>query len=203
MGGVWERMVQSVKKCLDQSMTARYPTDEALKNLFVNSRPLTYVPLDSPEDDVLTPNHFLIGSSSGRKPAGDFGVSDLLRNNWRTAQAMADKFWNAFVLEYLPTIMKRTKWTRNVEPVRVDDVVLIVDESFKRNTWPKGLIVEVYKDKHEHVRSARIRTSLGTFLTRPVSKLVVLDVRRNLENEEVHQSSITSVNGRENVAPEI
>lgn len=206
MGGVWERMIQSVKKCLDESMTARYPTDEVLKSLFaeaeniVNSRPLTYVALDSPDDEVLTPNHFLIGSSSGRKPAGDFGDVDLMRNNWRTAQAMADKFWDAFVVEYLPTIMKRTKWTKKVEPLRVDDVVLIVDDNFKRNTWPKGIIVEVFKDKSQHVRSARVRTSLGTFLTRPVSKLVVLEVRRDLDNQEfVKLRSTGSVNGVENV----
>lgn len=164
-------------------MTARYPTDEILKNLFaeavniVNSRPLTYVPLDSIDDEVLTPNHFLVGSSSGHKPAGDFGDSDLLRNNWRTAQVMADKFWNAFVLEYLPTIMKRSKWTKKENPIRVDDVVLIVDDCFKRNTWPKGIVVEVFQDRAEHVRSVRVRTSLGTFLTRPVTKLVRLDVR--------------------------
>lgn len=154
--------------------------------------------MDSPDDEVLTPNHFLIGSSSGRKPAGDFGDSDLLHNNWRTAQAMADKFWEAFVLEYLPTIMTRTKWTKKVEPVRVDDVVIIVDDNFKRNTWPKGIIVEVFKDKSEHIRSARVRTSLGTFLTRPVSKLVVLDVCRDLDNQLVKQNHMGSVNRSKN-----
>lgn len=71
MGGIWERMIQTVKNCLDAAMTSRYPTDEILKNLFaevmhiVNSRPLTYVSLDSPDDEVLTPNHFILGSSSG------------------------------------------------------------------------------------------------------------------------------------------
>lgn len=153
MGGVWERMVRTVKNCLEQSMTSRYPTDEVLKNLFaeaaniVNSRP--YVSLESRDDEVLTPNHFLIGSSSGRKPVGEFTNSDLLKNNWRATQAMADKFWNAFVLEYIPTIMKRTKWHKKVNPVKVNDVVLIVDEKFKRNTWPKGLIVETYECKSQ------------------------------------------------------
>ena len=205
MGGVWERMVQSVKKCLDASMTSRYPTDEVLKCLFaeaeniVNSRPLTYVPLDSPDDDILTPNHFLIGSSSGRKPAGDFGDSDLLRNNWRTAQAMADKFWNKFVLEYIPTIMKRSKWTKPVESIQLNDVVLVVDESLKRNVWPKGLVVELHPDKNGQVRSVKIRTSLGTFLDRPVAKLVVLDVQHNLVNEPVKLRSTSSVNGGKSV----
>lgn len=76
--------------------------------------------------------------------------------------------------------MKRSKWFKSVEPIKLFDVVLIVDENFKRNTWPKGLVVEVFKDKKGQVRSARVRTALGTYLTRPVSKLIVLDVRNNL-----------------------
>lgn len=101
-GGSWERMVRTVKNCLDETMISRYPTDEVLKNLFIeaeniiNSRPLTYVSLDSPNDEILTPNHFLIGSSNGRKPVGEFSDTDLLKNTWRTAQAMVDKFWKKF-----------------------------------------------------------------------------------------------------------
>ncbi|XP_037051788.1 uncharacterized protein LOC119085478 [Bradysia coprophila] len=208
MGGSWERMIQTVKKCLDESMTSRYPTDEVLQSLFieaeniVNSRPLTYVALDSPYDEVLTPNHFLIGSSNGYKPPHDFNDSDLLRNSWRTAQAMADKFWYVFVMEYLPTITQRSKWLKKVKPLQVDDVVLIVDAAFKRNTWPKGLVVETHKDKNGIVRSAKIRTDLGTFLTRPVSQLVVLDVRKESVQQielDVKLRSTGSVNGVEDV----
>lgn len=208
MGGSWERMVRTVKNCLDEAMTSRYPTDEVLKTLFVeaanivNSRPLTYISLDSPDDEVLTPNHFILGSSNGSKLPYEFMDSDLLKNSWRTAQAMADKFWNAFVLEYLPTIMKRPKWFKEVEPVQVNDVVLIADENFKRNTWPKGLIAEVYKDKSGIIRSAKVRTDLGTFLTRPVSKLAVLDVRKDLVHQvelEVKLRDSDSVNGKEDV----
>ncbi len=177
-------------------MTTRYPTDEVLKCLLaeaeniVNSRPLTYVPLD---------HHFLIGSSSGRKPAGDFGDSDLLRNNWRAAQAIADKFWHKFVLEYMPTIMKRSKWTKPVESIQLNDVVLVVGESLKRNVWPKGLVVELHPDKKGQVHSVKIRTSLETFLDRPVAKLVVLDVRRDMVNEPVQLRSTSSFNGGKNV----
>lgn len=206
MGGSWERMIQTVKNCLEASMTSRYPTDEVLKNLFdeaegiVNSRPLTYVSLDSPDDDVLTPNHFIHGTSNGHKPPGEFTSSDLLRNTWRTAQAMADKFWTQFVLEYVPTIMARSKWFKKIKPLQVDDVVIIMDENFKRNTWPKGIVVEVYKDKVGQVRSARVRTSLGTFLDRPVSKLAILDVRQDdiQPNDDVKLNQ-GSINGMESV----
>lgn len=93
-------------------------------------------------------------------------------------------------------------WFKKIEPVRVDDVVLIVDENFKRNTFPTGLIVEVYKDKSGQIRSAKVKTELGTFLTKPVSKLAVLDVRSDLVQQmelEVKLRDTSSVNGEENV----
>ncbi len=88
--------------------------------------------------------------------------------------------------------------------MKIDDVVLIVDENFKRNTWPKGIVVEVFMDKSGMVRSGRVRTGLGTFLTRPVSKLVVLDVRTDEDqtmnddahnDKDVNQIKIGSGNG--------
>lgn len=215
MGGTWERMIGIVKKCMDDVISIRHPTDEVLTNLMkltmniVNSRPLTYVSLDSPTDEVITPNHLLHGTSNGMKPLGDFTGADALKNCWKTAQVMADKFWQTFVLEYLPTLIKRPKWFSRVTPLKVDDVVLIVDENFKRNTWPKGIVVEVFKDKSGVARSGRVRTDLGTFLTRPVSKLVVLDVRvkedRTMNSaahnheQQVNQIGIGSDNGGKNV----
>lgn len=182
MGGIWERMVRIVKTCLDEVLTVRYPSDEMLTSLFikienmVNSRPLTYVSLESPDDEVLTPNHFLLRSSSGSKPPGQFLDADLLRNNWRAVQMMTDKFWHKFVDEYLPTLTRRSKWFSKVEPLKVGDVVLLVDANFQRNTWPKGIVIETFMDKTGQVRSARVRTATGTIFARPVSHLALLDV---------------------------
>lgn len=53
MGGAWERMVKSVKTSLYAVMPNRTPSEELLRCLLieveniVNSRPLTYLPLDS------------------------------------------------------------------------------------------------------------------------------------------------------------
>ena len=74
MGGSWERLVQSVKKVLRNMHLPRTPTDEVLRNSLIeveniiNSRPLTYVPIENSESEALTPNHFLLGSSGGTKP---------------------------------------------------------------------------------------------------------------------------------------
>ncbi|XP_062541856.1 uncharacterized protein LOC134209850 [Armigeres subalbatus] len=79
MGGPWERMVRSVKtgmKAITES--TRHPNDETLQTVLlevesvVNTRPLTYIPLDSAEHEALTPNHFLLYGSNGiKQPASE------------------------------------------------------------------------------------------------------------------------------------
>lgn len=81
----------------------------------------------------------LHGSSNAMKPLGDFTDADALKNSWKTAQVMADKFWRTFVSEYLPTLVKRPKWFKKVTPLKVNDIVLVADENFKRKTCPKEL----------------------------------------------------------------
>ncbi|XP_062541737.1 uncharacterized protein LOC134209738 [Armigeres subalbatus] len=65
MGGAWERMVRSVKTAMFAAYEGnRKLTDEGLLTLvieaeaIVNSRPLTYLPLESAESEAITPNHF-------------------------------------------------------------------------------------------------------------------------------------------------
>ena len=75
MGGSWEWLVRSIKTILYKIMPTRNPSDELLRGMLleveniVNSRPLTYIPLDNESDEALTPNHFLLGSSSGISPS--------------------------------------------------------------------------------------------------------------------------------------
>ncbi|XP_058816325.1 uncharacterized protein LOC131679602 [Topomyia yanbarensis] len=64
-GGVWERLVRSVKDVLKALDDSKRLTDEILQTAIteaediINSRPLTYVAQQSAEPDALTPNHFL------------------------------------------------------------------------------------------------------------------------------------------------
>jgi transposase InsO family protein len=194
MGGVWERLVGSVKRVLNNMMIKEAYTDETLMTFLceaesiLNKRPLTEISLD-PEDPVtLTPYHFLNGWTGGsgdqeESTPEDLGVFDmkhdtLKRKSWRAAQALADEFWRRWVKEYLPTLTKRTKWHHPCRPVEVDDIVIMVDDQAKRNTWEKGIITAIFPGKDGRVRVAEVRTIRGTY-RRPVAKLAVLDVRKD------------------------
>ncbi|XP_053690797.1 uncharacterized protein LOC128739342 [Sabethes cyaneus] len=185
MGGSWERLVQIVKTNLLQINQQRPLTDEILRNLLteienlINSRPLTHVPVDNPEAPVLTPNHFILGSSSGLKPASNLNDSALvLRRSWRTSQIEANVFWRRWLRDYMPDLVRRTKWYTAVKPIEVNDIVVVVDPKLPRNCWPKGRIISVRKGNDGQVRAATVQTQNGVY-ERPATKLAVLDVRRD------------------------
>lgn len=118
MGGIWELMVRSVKEAMRALNDGRKLTDEILLTTLaeaadmINTRPLTYLPQDSEETEALTPNHFLRGTVS----VADFKVDDAstkpaeaLRNMYKRSQFLADRMWERWSKEYLPTINQRTK----------------------------------------------------------------------------------------------
>ena len=112
------------------------PTDTVFSNWLIeveniiNSRPLTHVSVGSEEEAVLTSNHFLLDLSSGIKPITSFDDSSaVLRNNWKTLHLYADQFWQKWLASYLPTLTHRSKWFVSQPPLKLGDLVLIVDDS--------------------------------------------------------------------------
>ncbi|XP_072945690.1 uncharacterized protein [Epargyreus clarus] len=126
-------------------------------------------------DGALTPNHFLIGSSTGLPLTGPCEEAD--RSVWRKAQALANQFWGRWVKEYLPTLIPRGQETRASRQLRVGDLVIVVDNTLPRNTWPRGIVERVHEGPDGIVRSADVRTRGGVF-RRPVVKLAVLQIGR-------------------------
>ncbi|XP_055589370.1 uncharacterized protein LOC129741647 [Uranotaenia lowii] len=182
-GGVWERLVRSVKTALECFHDApKVPDDETLETIIleaeniVNSRPLTYIPLDSTNQEALTPNHFLLGSSTGAKMPSQEPVNPLegLRNSWNLARTISDSFWKRWLKEYLPTIARRTKWFEKTKPLEPGDLVFVADEK-RRNSWIRGQIEEVYPGKDGEVRQAMVRTNNGR-IRRAAGNLAVIDV---------------------------
>ncbi|XP_075155406.1 uncharacterized protein LOC142228777 [Haematobia irritans] len=115
MGGAWERLVRSMKTVLYEILPSRAPNDELLISLLneveniINSRPLVYIPIDDETSEALTPNHFLLGSSSEMKPMSicdDRGV--VLKRSWLISQQHANIFWKRWLVE--PSLTCRSKW---------------------------------------------------------------------------------------------
>ncbi|XP_062539124.1 uncharacterized protein LOC134207415 [Armigeres subalbatus] len=128
MGGAWERLVQSVKTAMREAYSEGKLDDEGLQTLvveaesMVNSRPLTYLPLESDEKEALTPNHFLLLSSNGERQRGkrsealvygqpgELTRRAILGRSWELIQRQLGVFWQRWLTEYLPVIRRQPKW---------------------------------------------------------------------------------------------
>lgn len=70
-GGVWEMLVTALKLTLRE----RARTEEVLLTVLteaefsINARPLTHATVNPYNPEALTPNHFLLGSSTGMPTA--------------------------------------------------------------------------------------------------------------------------------------
>ncbi|XP_044573440.1 uncharacterized protein LOC123257680 [Drosophila ananassae] len=153
--------------------------DEGLRNalmeaqFIINSRPLTFVSLDTEDDAALTPNHLLLGSANGYKPLPKEGMN--LQRRWIETQRFGDRFWQRWIKEYAPVLTRRTKWFEKVPPITIGSIVVIVDELLPRNLWLKGRVIDTMKAKDGQVRRVTIKTQHGV-LERPATKIAVLDV---------------------------
>lgn len=183
MGGCWERMVRSVKAALEILPISRKLDDESFMTVLaeaehmVNSRPLTFLPLDSEMQESLTPNHFLMLSSSGVRQLVKAPVDErkALRSSWEMIQHILDLFWNRWIVEYLPVISRRSKWFNDVAPIKEGSLVMVVDEKV-RNQWIRGRVTGTYPGKDGAIRQVDVETSTGILRRRPVCKLAVLDI---------------------------
>jgi len=181
MGGVWERQIRTVRKVLDGVMKQQIVDDESLSTLLclvesiINSRPLTTVSDDVNDLNPLTPNHLLLLQSGADSLLAEPVQQDLYsRKRWRQVQYLANIFWKRWILEYLPTLQLRQKWTRAERNVEIRDIVIIMDDNTPRNTWSLGRVVETFPGADGLVRSAKLKTKTST-LTRPVHKLCLLE----------------------------
>jgi hypothetical protein len=183
MGGSWERMVRSIKTVLYVCLKEKSPKEEVLRNLLieaesiVNSRPLTYQPIDPEIGEAITPNHILRMSGKIVSSPGKFDSKEICTKLWRHSQQLAEEFWRRFIREYLPDLTKRTKWYVDQKPVEEGDVVIIVDEDAPRNVWEKGIVTALHAGPDGKVRTATVRTA-SRVRRRPVAKLAVMDVRK-------------------------
>ena len=179
MGGVHESLVKSIKRALRATLddTPRLLTDLELMTIFaeitgfLNSRPLTYLSTDVEDNEILTPNSFLM-------PKAIFEINPKIQNrkyfreSYGRLQLILNHTWERWQKEYLPSLIARAKWQQIKRDLRVNDLVLLVEET-PRCHWKTGRIVQVFLGNKGHVRSVKVKTSDGEY-ERPAVRCCLL-----------------------------
>ena len=77
------------------------------------------------------------------------------------ANYLANVFWTRFRSEYLTLLQK---WHFSCRNLRVEDVVLVVDENLPRNQWALGRVIEIFPDSHGLTRKVKLRTRTSAMI---------------------------------------
>ncbi|KAK0135318.1 hypothetical protein N1851_028839 [Merluccius polli] len=178
-GGVWERLIRSIRKILNASLKTQSLDEESLQTFLceagaiINSRQIT-TPSSDPNDlEALTPNHLLLLRTKPSLPSGLIQKEDLYaRRSWRQVQYMADLFWKR-MREYLPELQIRQKWSRVSQNFVPGDIVLLEDETAPINSWVMGKVIQSVPDENGLVRRVRVKTKTSE-LDRPITKVCLV-----------------------------
>ena len=183
-GGVWERLIRSVRDILSGLM-AEYgirleanmlPTILYEVMAMMNNRPLSVENLEDPTSlSPITPNHLLtLRPNPILPPPGKFLTPDIYsRKRWRRIQYLLEQFWSRWKNEYIKTLQQRKKWCDPSENLKSGDIVIVIDESTYRGDWKLARVEETYPSTDGLVRSVKLKMS-HSFLLRPVHKLILL-----------------------------
>lgn len=184
-GGVWERLIRSVRQVLTSTLRQQTLDDEGLQTIFcevesiLNNHPLSTVSSEPHDLEPLTPNHILLLKTQPILPPGTFSKTDLYaRRRWEQVQYMADLFWRRWMQEYLVLLQERQKWMKIRRNFKIGDIVVVVDPTAPRGSWPLGKVLDISADAGGLVRSVKLQTKTSV-IERPVTKLCHL-----LESEE-------------------
>ena len=185
-GGLWERIVRSVKRILSALVSEQALSNEVLMTSMsevekiLNDRPL--VPVYDATDciNVLRPSDLLLQKASPVPINDNVTLAETCTKGWRQAQLIANTFWKRWMREYLPTLQTRVQ-----KDICDGDLVLLVDSEVPRGRWKKGMVVQVIPSADNHSRKVKVRTVNGILL-KDIRSLCLLEGSGELSENFAH-----------------
>ena len=154
-GGLWEAAVKSAKTHLIREIGNTNVTQEDMCTLLaqiemcLNSRPLTPIPNDPSDLEVLTPGHFLIGTNFQAVP--EHNVRDTPDNrlsHWEITQKRFQRIWSRWYPEYLQQLQSRaSKGCKQPVVIEPGRMVIMKDDNLPPIQWPLGRILKTHPGK--------------------------------------------------------
>ena len=181
MGGIYERLVQIIKKELYKMQNfTKFNLEEWRSHLheieaIVNDRPLSYVSDSGREPEVITPNAILHGGQSETTLATDLNIDEMIASMkqyqtqpeilYREKIALKKKFWEKLKQDYLIALRSskfkhsnsQSKYSRTIP--EVGSVVSIYEPDTKLG-GRLGIITELVSSTDDSVRTAMVKVTI-------------------------------------------
>lgn len=177
-GGVFEILVKATKRALHEVVGRADLDEEEFRTTLskvmwmLNNRPIQRVG-DSSDFEALTPNHFLGGAPTEavfppNLPPGRHNLQERLRYQIQ----VQEHFWKRFQGEIVPLLSPRSKWFQAQDQIKVDDVVIEIDENTPRGEWKKMRVAKVFPSQDGWIRRVEVQSGQGKLYLRPISRLI-------------------------------
>ena len=191
-GGFWERLVQSVKRCLRKVVGRSTLTLDELTTVIIeiettlNNRPLTYLHNDTEGvSHALTPASLVYGRRIATTPSSrQFEVASTSKTLTKRAKHQyhaLNCFVRLWLREYLLSIQERRsiKVARgNSKGIQAGDIVVLKEDGTSRCLWKLAKVTETVEGRDGAIRSAKVQLlskNKVIQLRRPIQHLVPLE----------------------------
>ncbi|XP_030746817.1 uncharacterized protein LOC115875489 [Sitophilus oryzae] len=179
-GGLWESAVKSAKYHLKRVLNDQKLTFEELYTVIIqveaclNSRPITPVSESADDLEILTPGHFLMGSSPSALPQEDIkGHNPNRLQRYQLLTQFIQSFWKRWQTEYLGNLQQRSKWRIRADSIKINDMVLVKEDNTPPMKWQLGRVVELHTGSDGICRVVSLKTASG-LIKRSTSRVCVL-----------------------------
>ena len=210
-GGFFERLIQNTKRCLRKTLRNAKLNYDELHTVLVevegtlNSRPLTHVSSDDPEEP-LTPSHLMYGRrilslpevTGNRQASLNHTVSseDLPRRR-KYFGLLLEHFWRRWSREYvteLRNLHRQKSRPRSSIAVSEGDVVTVLEDNLPRSQWKLGRVEQLIHGADDRVRAAVVKviskSGRPVTMKRPVQRLFPLEIPVVSNDEQPREEQI-------------
>ena len=196
-GGIFERLVRCVKRCLKKVLGNSKLTYEELLTILLeievvlNNRPLTFT-YENPGDEVLTPSHLLFGRRLElQAPESTTDTEIKQETRFDYIQTILRHFWSRWKSEYIYELREHHKQRSKYGTIcEIGDVVLIHEDRMPRAKYKVGIVESFKKSRDGCQRIATVRYLLNgkvMKIERPVSKLYPTEAKEHCKEDKVLQ----------------
>jgi hypothetical protein len=177
--GIFEIIVKALKRALKTIIGRDDLDEEAFRTVvskvafMINNRPITKS--GSIADQApLTPNSFVLGDLARAVFPPDFPKdrqTDLDRKLKLQVEVQKNT-WKRFFLELVPFLGSRQHWSQEQESLKVDDVVIKLEENQPRGLWRLMRVSKIYPSKDELVQKVEVMSPDNKAYDRLIAKLI-------------------------------
>ena len=198
MGGVYERLIRTVKLCLKKVLGNCRVSFHELHTILVeiegsiNDRPITYVSSNINDISALTPSMLLCGHPIYSLPEyvdceelfdPSYNAKKVITKRMKYCSKLFSDFRKRWQHEYLVSLRESDRnLTNNSKSFAKEGKVVLIYDETPRQFWKLGIITKLYEGKDGIVRSADVKTKDNT-LMRPLVRLYPLELEIDSVNE--------------------